>query len=112
MMPGLDPKMMKQAMKRMGITQEDLHAQAVIIVLDGKKLVFDSPSIQKIVMQGEESFQLAGSYREEAIEAETAIDPADIAAVVEQTGVSEDVARTALEQSGGDLAAAIINLTE
>lgn len=111
-MPGLDPKMMKQAMKRMGISQEEMDAQAVIIILNGKKLVFDSPSIQRITMQGEESFQLAGSYREESIEAETTIDTADIAAVVEQTGASEEEARAALERARGDLAAAIIELSE
>ena len=113
MMPGLDPKMMKQAMKRMGISQEELDAQAVIIVLDGKQLVFDAPSIQKIVMQGEESFQLSGAYREEIIESTSEeIDPSDIAAVIEQTGVSEEEAREALERTHGDLAAAIIQLTE
>ena len=114
-MPGLDPKMMKQAMKRMGISQEEVDAQAVIIVLEGKQLVFDAPSIQKITMQGEESFQLAGPYREEAIGADTSvdsIDDSDVTAVAEQAGVSEDEARRALETTGGDIAAAIIQLTE
>ena len=112
MMPGLDPKMMKQAMKRMGISQEELDAQAVIIILEGKQLVFDAPSVQKITMQGEESFQLSGSYREEAIAAESTIDDSDVTAVAEQAGVSEDEARRALEQTRGDIAAAIIQLTE
>lgn len=112
MMPGLDPKMMKQAMKRMGISQEEMGAQAVIIVLEDKQLVFDAPSVQKITMKGEDSFQLSGSYREEAIVAESTIDDSDVTAVAEQAGVSEDEARRALEQTRGDIAAAIIQLTE
>lgn len=113
MMPGLDPKMMKQAMKRMGITQEDLDAQAVIIVLGDTKLVFDSPGIQRITMQGEESFQITGTYRKEPIIAEpTRVDDSDVTAVMEQTGAREDDARAALERANGDIAAAIIELTE
>ena len=112
MMPGLDPKMMKQAMKRMGISQEDVDAQAVIIVLGDQRLIFDAPAVQRITMQGEESFQITGAYRTEALEETRTIDDADIAAVVEQTGVSRDDARDALERANGDLAAAIIALTE
>jgi nascent polypeptide-associated complex subunit alpha len=112
MMPGLDPRMMKQAMKRMGISQEEIDAQAVIIVLEDKRLVFEAPSLQRVTMQGEESFQLSGAYREEPLESLVAIDPADVSAVVEQTGASEHDAREALERSGGDIAAAIINLSE
>lgn len=112
-MPGMDPKMMKQAMKRMGISQEDVAAEAVIIILDGKRLIFDKPELQRITMQGQESFQLSGAYREEALEiSEVAIDDADIEAVMEQTGVSRDEARAALESTNGDLAAAIMNLSE
>jgi nascent polypeptide-associated complex subunit alpha len=112
MMPGMDPKMMKQAMKRMGISQEELDAQAVIIVLDGKQLVFDAPSVQKIVMQGEESFQLSGSYREETFAPDESVEESDVIAVAEQAGVDHEQARRALENTRGDIAAAIIQLTE
>ena len=111
MLPGMDPRAMRQAMKKMGISQEDVPAQAVIIVLDGKRLVFESPDVQKIVMQGSESFQISGSYEEVVEEAETSVDESDVKAVMEQTGASEAAAREALEETG-DLAGAIIKLSE
>lgn len=112
MMPGMDPRMMRQAMKKMGISQEDLDAQAVIIVLGDRKIVFENPSVQKVTMQGEESFQISGVHREEAAQGETTIDKADVESVMEQTGASREDAKAALEAAGGDLAAAIIKLSE
>lgn len=112
MMPGMDPRMMRQAMKKMGISQEDLDAQAVIIVLKDRKIVFENPSVQKVTMQGEESFQVSGPHRDEAAETETTIDEADVDSVMEQTGASRVVATSALEAADGDIAAAIIKLSE
>lgn len=111
-MGGLDPRMMKQAMKRMGIKQEDLNATQVIVKLPDRQLIFDNPEISKIDMSGNESFQLSGEYREESLDNSVEISQEDIDTVVEQTGCSVDEAKTAIEQNDGDLAQAIMKLSE
>ena len=112
MFPGLDPRAMKQAMKKLGMKQEDLDAKAVIIVLEGKRLVFENPSVQRIEMQGQVSFQLSGSYEEtEESDSELEIDDDSINTVSEQAGCSREDAEKALRESNGDIAAAILALS-
>jgi len=108
-MGGLDPKKMKGMMKQMGISQEDIDASKVIIEKsDGGKLIIDTPSVTKIIMQGTETLQVSGDIREET--AEVGISEEDIKQVVEKTGTSEEKAKEALEKTG-DLAEAILELS-
>ncbi len=107
---GLDPKKMQAVMKQMGIGQEEIPAEKVIIEKsDGNKIIINNPSVQKITMQGQESFQISGDVNEEAEEAFT---EEDIKTVMEKTGASEKKAREALENSNGDLAEAILELSD
>lgn len=106
MFPNLDPKRMQAVMKQMGIAQEEISASRVIIEKkDGNKIIIENPSITKIKMQGEESFQIAGEIREE-----TGISEEDIKTVMEKTSCSQKEAKEALEQTG-DLAEAILKLS-
>ncbi len=109
MMPGMNPKKMQGMMKKMGISQEEIDASKVIIEKnDGSKLVIEDPSVTKINMQGQETFQIAGEISEEEGEK---FSQEDIQTVVEKTGVSEEKAREALEETE-DLAEAILKLSE
>ena len=100
---------MKQAMKKMGMKQVELDASTVIIVLDDKKLVFENPSVQKVEMMGQVSFQLSGDFVEESLEVEKLeIDDESIETVVSQAGCSKEEALKALNQTNGDIAEAII----
>ncbi len=57
----LNPKKMQEAMKQMGIAQEDIPTKKVIIEKsDGNKTIINNPSVVKIKMQGQESFQISG----------------------------------------------------
>ncbi len=109
MMPGLggiDPKKMQQMMKQLGIKQEEIDVLRVVIdKRDGGKIVIDNASVQKIVMQGQESWQITGDAREE----ETGIREDDVKLIMEKTGKSGEEARKALEETG-DIAEAIIML--
>jgi nascent polypeptide-associated complex subunit alpha len=105
---GLDPKKMKAMMKQMGINQEEIEASRVIIEQDGKKIVISEPSVQKITMQGQTSFQIAGEISEEA----EGIKEEDVAMVAEKTGKTKAEAKKALEEANGDIAEAIVNLGE
>jgi len=109
MLSGLNPKKMQQVMKQMGISQEEINASRVIIEkTDGEKLIIQNPSVTKIKMHGQESFQITGEVSEEISELQISDD--DIKTIIEKTGVSEEKARETLEKTG-DLAEAILELS-
>ena len=112
MIPGMNPRMMKQAMKKMGMQQEDLEATEVIIRTADKELVFPQPSVAKVKMMGQETWQISGDFEERAIDSSPEINDEDIKTVMEQTDVSEEAAKEAIEKHSGDLAAAIMELKE
>ena len=65
MFPGLNPKNMEKMMKQMGIKQEDIDADEVIIKSSEGNLVIKNPKVTKINMQGHETFQISGDVHEE-----------------------------------------------
>ncbi|MFO8109677.1 MAG: nascent polypeptide-associated complex protein [Thermoplasmata archaeon] len=113
MMPGgmRNPKQMKRMMKKMGMTTEDIDAEKVVIETSEKKLVFDDAQVVHMNVQGQSTYQIVGTPREEALEGEVLIPEEDIKLVAERAGASQEEARKALEESEGDLAEAIIKLT-
>ena len=108
MLPGIDPRKMQTMLKQMGIKQEEIPAEKVIIEKSDGKIIISNPSIQKITMQGNESFQIAGDVHEESAEQFT---EEDVKLVAEKTGKSEDEARVVLEETN-DIAEAIVRLSE
>lgn len=105
---GMDPKKMKAMMKQLGINQEEIEAKRVVIECEDKKIVLENPSVQKIKMQGQESWQITGEAREEGV----GVSEEDVAMVAEKTGKSKADAKKALEAVGGDIAEAIVKLSE
>lgn len=110
MMPGMNPRMMKQAMKRMGIQQTEIDAKEVIIKLEDKEIVILDPQVSKVNMMGQETYQVVGRAVEREISSLPEINEDDIATVAEQAGVSEEKAKEALENAKGDIAKAILEL--
>jgi len=109
MFPGLNPKKMQAVMKQMGIAQEDIDASRVIIEKnDGGNIVIENPSVTRIKMQGQETFQIAGEIFEES--ESPFISEEDIKTVIEKTSCTEEQAKKVLE-STGDLAEAILELS-
>ena len=108
MFPNLDPKKMQAVMKQMGINQEEIPASKVTIEKeDGTKIIITNPSVTKIKMQGQESFQITGDIEESEAES---FSEKDIEVVMQKTNCSRQVAENALEETG-DLAEAIIKLS-
>lgn len=108
MFGGIDPKKMQALMKQMGMSQEEIQASRVIIEkIDDSKIIIENPSVTKIKMQGQETFQIAGDVKEE----DAGISESDIKTVMEKTGCSEKQARKTLEKTNGDLAEAILELS-
>ena len=111
MFPGINPKQMEKAMRQMGIKSEEIDASEVIIRLNsGLELVISNPSVQKVIMGGNASFQVSGEVVERSAQAE--ISDEDIAIVAEKAGVSREKAKGALEEAKGDIAEAIMSAQE
>jgi len=112
MIPGMNPRKMQQMMKKMGVQQTEIDAKEVIIKLEDKELVFTSPSVSKVNMMGQETYQIVGTPEERELETKPEITDEDVKTVVDQTGASEDLARKVLEKNEGDIAQTIIDIKE
>ena len=98
---------MQQAMKKMGLKQEEIDAIAVIIRTNDADIIIRNPSVQKINMAGNISYQVAGEEEYRRLEEE--ISEEDIKTVMEQAKVTRTTAEKALKDSNGELAAAILS---
>jgi len=108
---GMNPRQMNQMMRKLGINVKDIkNVQKVIIQTDTKKYVFDDVEVTIMEAQGQKTFQIVGNPR--IMEVKEEIPDDDINLIVEQTGVSKDEAKKALETTKGDIAEAIMKLTE
>ena len=129
MMPGMgrmNHRQMKKILKRQGIDIEEIEGVTeVVIRLPGRVLVFDSPSVTMMRVQGTETYQIVGSPVESADAAAgggakpAAGAPADgpsftevdVQLVMDNAKVSRAEAVAALARSRGNPAEAIIGLT-
>ncbi|MBT4870320.1 MAG: nascent polypeptide-associated complex protein [Candidatus Diapherotrites archaeon] len=103
---GMNPKNMGRMMKQMGIKNDELDAERVEITLSGgKKVIFENPQVQLMVVQGQKTYTIMGDTVEE-----TSIPEDDIKMVAESAEVSEEEAKKALEENDGDMAQAIMKL--
>jgi nascent polypeptide-associated complex subunit alpha len=112
MLGGINPRQMRQMMKRMGIAQVELEATEVIIKTNDRVLVFHNPEVSKVNMMGQETYQVVGTPEEMSLDTKPEINSDDVKTVMEQASVSEEVAKEAIEKSNGDLAGAIMSLKE
>ena len=109
MIPGINPRDLQKAMKKMGMKQEDIDASEVIIKCSDKEIIIRNPNVAKINVMGQESYQISGDVEERGLEKFT---EDDVETVKSQTGKSEKEARKALEECDGDLAEAILKLKD
>src|SRR3989338_6493044 len=111
MLPGIgkiDPRKMQQMMKQMGIKQEEIDANRVIIEKNDGRIIIENANITKVVMSEQESWQIIGEAHEES--SEGGIKEEDVKLVMEKTGKSEEEVRRILEEVKGDIAEAIVKL--
>ena len=106
MFPGLNPRDLQKAMKKLGVKQEEIDAVEVIIKTKDKNLIIRNPEVLKVDMMGQETIQITGNIEEEEIEK---FNDDDVKTVMQQAGCSREEAINALE-SEGDIAGAIIKL--
>lgn len=107
----MNQRKMEQMMRKMGISQQDMEAKKVVIDLGDKRIVFLNPKVSRVNMMGQDTFQIVGEPVEEDIVTADVISADDVKVVVEQCDCSEDDARKALQDNDGDIAKAILELT-
>lgn len=112
MFPGVNPRQMRQAMKKLGIKQEEIAAAQVIIRTQEHDIVLNNPDVQKVNMGGQWTYQISGEEEIVSRDSTPDISEEDIQTIVEQTSCTKEQAKKALEESKGDLAQAIISLQE
>jgi len=123
MMPGMgrvNPRQMKQAMKRLGITNDELNdVEEVIIRRKSSEMVITNAQVSIMTMQGQKTFQIAGDVteREKVSGAATSqttaavtIPEEDIELVMGQTECGREKAVEALKAADGQPAEAIIKI--
>ncbi len=118
MFPGgrMNPKQMQAAMRRMGVSQEEVQdVEEVVIKTRSKEIVFKEAAVMKVTMQGQVTFQIVGTPEEcerRTVDAsgDDGVPDEDVQLVVSQTGCTAGEARKALEECDGAPAEAILKI--
>ena len=121
MIPGgrANPRQMRQAMKRLGIEQEQMDGvEEVVIRTATKEYVIRDANVTAMTAQGQKIWTVVGEpivrdrvgAKKPEGSAALTIPEEDVKLVAEKAGVSEEDARKALEDAGGEPAEAIIRL--
>ena len=104
----INPRQLEKMAKKMGIQSVAIDAEEVIIRTPEKEIIIHKPSVAKVNMMGQETFQISGEAEERPRE-EFSND--DVEMVAEKAGVSPEEAKEAIKKFGG-IAEAIIGLKE
>lgn len=109
----VNPREARRMMQRMGMSMDAVaDVEQVVIKTSVKEITIEEPEVAVLEVQGQKIFQVTGGkITEKAAERKpSGIAEEDVRLVADQTGKSPDEARRALEESGGDLAKAILLL--
>lgn len=121
-MRGMDPRQVKQAMRKLGIKTEEIEdVVEVVIRTKTKQYVLKEPAVSIMEMQGQKTFQVVGESTVMPLQAatdkalpsapaEAKLPEEDIQLVMGQTGASREKAVAALKACDGQLAEAIIKI--
>jgi len=112
MMPGkINPRQMNQMMRRLGISVKNIdNVQKIVIQTDTKEYIFEEAEVVIMDAQGQKTYQITGNPKVKDRTEDTLKE--DIKLIMEQTGKSAEEAKKALEESDGDIAEAIIKLSQ
>jgi nascent polypeptide-associated complex subunit alpha len=109
----ISPREAKRLMQRMGLSMSPMEVKEVILKTSSKEILIENPEVAVLEVQGQKIFQITGGkISEKTIERKIAIPEEDIQLVAQQANVSLEEARVALEQTNGDLAQAILLLSQ
>jgi nascent polypeptide-associated complex subunit alpha len=107
-----DNRRARRMMDRMGLNMNQIpDVEEVIIRTSSKDMIIRDANVSEIIAKGMRVFQVMGSDIEEVEHEKPKFSEEDILLVSQQAGVSKERAKVALEESSGDLAQAILNLS-
>jgi nascent polypeptide-associated complex subunit alpha len=109
----MNPREARRMMQRMGLNMEQVEdVEEVIVKTSSKEIIIKEPEVAILNVQGQKMFQVVGGQITEKAPERKAptVAEEDVRLVADQTGKSLEDARKALEESGGDLAKAILLL--
>jgi len=116
----VSPRRARRMMEKMGMKMNVISAREVIIRKETTELVIEDPEVTVMEMQGKRFYQVVGassferpikSGEETGEEKTPEIPEEDVQLVAAQANVGLEAARKALEETDGDLAQAILNLS-
>ena len=117
----VNPRQARRMMEKMGMKMDAVaDAKEVIIRLENTELVIENPQVTVMQFQGQKIYQVMSTssferpiteIEEMELEKPIQVSEEDIQLVAAQAGVIYEVAKQALEQTNGDLAQAILNLS-
>ncbi len=119
MIPGkMNSREVKRMMQQMGIKSTEYpDVKKVVMEAGNKKYIIDNPEVTAITAQGQTSFQIVGKLREEktststtSVAQESSFPEDDIKLVMDQSGASREKVITALKETDGQPADAILKL--
>jgi nascent polypeptide-associated complex subunit alpha len=110
----MNPREARRMMQRMGMNMGAMpEVEQVVFKTSTKEIIVENPEVTVMEMQGQKIFQVMGDrITEKAVEKAVKIPEEDVQLVATQANVSPDQARAALEQTKGDLAQAILLLSQ
>ncbi|MDR2866625.1 MAG: nascent polypeptide-associated complex protein [Methanomassiliicoccaceae archaeon] len=112
----INPRQMKQAMKKMGIRNSELKdVVEVIIRMPNEELVFKYPEVSLMEVQGSKTYQINGEPEPRPLgsaddDAGVFVPAEDVELVMSQTGCDKETAVKALQECNGQPAEAIIKI--
>ena len=117
----VNPRQARRMMEKMGMKMNAVaDVKEVIIRRENTELVIETPQVTVMQFQGQEIYQVMGTssferpitgIEESEKEKLVQVSDEDVQLVAAQAGVSYDRAKQALQQTNGDLAQAILNLS-
>jgi len=110
----VSPREARRMMQRMGLSMGEMpDVQQVVFKTSTKEIIVENPEVAIMEMRGQKIFQVTGEkIVEKVIEKKVTIPEEDVQLVATQAKVSVEEARAALEQTNGDLAQAILLLSQ
>ncbi len=110
----INPREARRMMQRMGMSMGAMpDVEQVIFKTSSKEIIVENPDVAVMEMQGQKIFQVTGEkIVEKPVEKAVKIPEEDVQLVATQANVSPEQARAALEQTKGDLAQAILLLSQ
>ncbi len=108
-----NPRETRRMMQRMGLSMNPLEVEEVVLRTKNKEIIIETPEVAVLEVQGQKIYQITGGNLKEKLLTKAALIPEeDVQLVAQQAKVSFERAKAALEQTNGDLAQAILLITQ